>query len=147
MAPGTQQELQISVALRARDTVKQIGDEICARVPFHMAHNATIGANYDLLRSQTPSIDPWKPYDPAAFQVGEDMHATESIGGYFLIWPLFVARSTPTTPEWQKHWIAARLLDIARKLGLDEGVIMSKLNEPPAHSLFGVLATSSMPFC
>jgi len=49
------------------------------------------------------------------------MHATESLGGYFLIWPLFVARFVPTTPEWQKHWIKARLLDIARKIGLDEG--------------------------
>jgi hypothetical protein len=146
MAPGMQQELQISVALKARDTVKQMVDEICASVHFHMAHNATVGANHDSLRSQTSSVDPWKPYDPAAFQVGEDMHATESIGGYFLVWPLFVARSVPTTPEWQKHWIAARLLDIARKFGLDEGVIMSKLNEPPAHGLFRVSATSSMPF-
>jgi hypothetical protein len=74
------------------------------------------------------------------------MHAIESIGGYFLIWPLFVARSAPTTPEWQKHWIAARFLEIARKFGLDEGIIMSKLNEPPAHGLFRVSAVSSLPF-
>ena len=137
MVRRTQETPQISVALKARETVKQMVDEICASVPFHMAHPASIDANYGPQHPENSSFDPSKPIDPAAFRVREEARATKSMGGYFLLWPLFVARSARITPAEQKCWITGRLLDIARKVGLDEGMITKKLNEPSAQGLFG----------
>jgi hypothetical protein len=115
----------MGLALQARQIVQQMVYEICACVPFHLGRSTKIGDKPFTIMTNSP----------------EDQ-TTENLGGYFILWPLYLARSTRMIPNEQKRWITARILHVARHLGFDEELVWTKLNEPPAQVLFGAATTS-----
>jgi hypothetical protein len=119
---------QMAVAFQARNVVQEMVDEICASVPFHEGHSLTAS------EKKTLSFED-KPY-PIVPNDQEDQ-TTESLGGFFLLWPLFLARSTRIISKGQKRWMTVRILNVARQLGLEKALVLTKLNEPPAQTLFG----------
>ncbi|KAI9685198.1 MAG: hypothetical protein M1822_004785 [Bathelium mastoideum] len=76
---------------------REMVNDICATVPFHLG--------YDIKdRSR---------------KIGQQATAAEAIGGYFLLWPLFVCARLECVPAEQKRWIRGRLGFIARTYGID----------------------------
>lgn len=45
--------------------------------------------------------------------------AAEAIGGYFLLWPLFVCGRVQCVPSEQKSWVRGRLKYVSRTYGID----------------------------
>jgi hypothetical protein len=123
---------QIAAALQARQIVQQMVDEICASVPFHLGHPMTTS-------KETPSTFGDNPYTNAANSLEDP--TTENLGGYFILWPLYLARSTRIIPSGQERWITFRILSVARQHGIDDELVVTKLSEPPAPVLFGPLST------
>lgn len=115
---------QVAVALQI---IKELVDEICASVPFHLGHCTTT-----LLRDTVKLGD---SLDTNTTNGQEDM-TTKHLGGYFLLWPLCVARSTRVISQEQARWITTRLLYIAGDFGLDERLVLKELNEHPIQALF-----------
>lgn len=106
---------QIAVALQARQVVQTMVDEICASVPFHLGLTTKVGnkSNMNMINNQ------------------EDQ-TTQHFGDYFLLWPLYLARSARIISNEQRRWMTARVLNIARHLGVEEDLVLAKLNAPPA---------------
>lgn len=110
---------QIAGALQARQVIQEMVDEICASVPFHLGQTTKLGD-----KAYTNVIN------------GQEDQATEYFGGYFLLWPLYLARCPCIIPNEQRRWIIARIFSIARQIGIEEDLVWRKLNEPPAQLLF-----------
>jgi hypothetical protein len=93
-------------------------DEICASVPFHLGLTTKVGnkSYMNMVNSQ------------------EDQ-TTQHFGGYFLLWPLYLARSARIISNEQRRWMTARVLNIARHLGVEEDLVLAKLNAPPAQMM------------
>lgn len=71
-------------------------DDLCASVPFHM--------NFDLQNR--------------AIEVGQDRESAEALGGFLLVWHVFVAANVECIPEPQRQWLQGRLLHIGHEFGL-----------------------------
>lgn len=82
--------------------IQTMVDEICACVPFHM--------RYDM--QHTPK------------QLGQDESAAEAIGGYFLVWPLYVAANAEVVPKRQRDWLQGRLFHIGNTFGLSAAQVL-----------------------
>jgi hypothetical protein len=87
---------------RAAFVIQSMVDEISACVPFHM--------RYDM--QNTPQ------------QLGQDESAAEAIGGYFLVWPLYVAANAEIVPQRQRDWLSARLFHIGTTFGLSAAQVL-----------------------
>ena len=83
----------------ARNALQTMVDEICASIPFHLG---------------VPSGD----NDEGAF-IDPNILGTfaPKLGGYYLLWPLFVAGSVSCIPKSQKLWLKHRLAYIGRRAG------------------------------
>ena len=107
----------ISAYTGAKKVLQQMVDDICASVPFHMGY---------LINSQKGSSGKL----PTAASTGDEgTFCADSLGIYFLFWPLFVARSVYTTPKIQKKWIDSVMLRAAEHCVFDEALIPAKLSQ------------------
>lgn len=77
-------------------------DEICWCVPFHL--------RYDL--------------QPQISHTGQDPGAAEGLGGYFLIWPVFICASLPWIHPKQREWLNGRLFHIGREFNLSQAQVL-----------------------
>ncbi|OCK88133.1 uncharacterized protein K441DRAFT_669548 [Cenococcum geophilum 1.58] len=102
LAPEGNDPRTDSSCVTARFVIQQMVDEISASVPFHMS--------YDM--------------QPMAKKLGQDESAAEALGGYFLVWPLFVAANAETVPKPQQDWLHGRLYHIGREFGLSSAQIL-----------------------
>ncbi|KAJ9648742.1 hypothetical protein H2199_000655 [Coniosporium tulheliwenetii] len=91
-----------SQCLVARHIIQQMVDDICASVPFHMDYS---------LQSKARSM-------------GQDEAAAEALGGYFLVWPVFVALNTECVPRQQREWLQGRLSHIGYTFGLNQAQVL-----------------------
>ncbi|EME81382.1 uncharacterized protein MYCFIDRAFT_155566 [Pseudocercospora fijiensis CIRAD86] len=93
--------------ISARHRLQTLVDEICYSVPFHM-YGPDLSEN---------------------MQAGKKIrNASQAIGGYFLIWPLYTASNMQDIPDIQRRWMRGRLAAISRQYGLDQSGIMTCLN-------------------
>ncbi|KAI9697513.1 MAG: hypothetical protein M1820_007779 [Bogoriella megaspora] len=99
---------------KATKMARELVDAICASVPFHLGYD---------IRDRTQ-------------RVGQHEAAAEAIGGYFLIWPLFVCGRLECVPKEQKRWIRGRLKYIARMYGVDGTEFLD--NHPPNYVSRGI---------
>ncbi|KAF2457650.1 hypothetical protein BDY21DRAFT_285624 [Lineolata rhizophorae] len=83
--------------------IQQMVDEICASVPYHMH----VG-----LRMR-------------AMATGQEESATKALGGYFLVWPLYVSANTDCISDKQREWLWGRLFNIGRTFGLRQAQVMT----------------------
>ncbi|KAF2200460.1 hypothetical protein GQ43DRAFT_373758 [Delitschia confertaspora ATCC 74209] len=82
--------------------IQQMVDDIAACVPYHM--------NSDMhVTSQ---------------QLGQDRTAAEALGGYFLVWPLYVAANAEGVSQMQKDWLQGRLFYIGMTFGLTSAQVL-----------------------
>ncbi|KAF9634258.1 hypothetical protein BFW01_g5153 [Lasiodiplodia theobromae] len=77
-------------------------DDLCASVPFHI--------NYDL--------------QPRAREIGQDRESAEALGGFLLVWHVFVAANVECIPEQQREWLQGRLLHIGKEFGLSHAQML-----------------------
>ncbi|KAF2101785.1 hypothetical protein NA57DRAFT_64483 [Rhizodiscina lignyota] len=82
---------------------RTMADDVCSSVPFHL------------------EID----LQPRARDSGQEIHAAEATGGYFLSWPLFVIGNTDCVPMRQREWIRGRLYRIGQDFGLSSAQMMT----------------------
>ena len=126
--------------------IRELVDEICASIPYHLRYQTEAEHKSGPWRSKQKSLNSSDPVgvlmpshfqrQPARFAEREENDSAESVGGYFLLWPLFVARSALVIPESQQRWIAGRIIHIAERIGLNASVIMAKLTDRPRQPLF-----------
>lgn len=50
--------------------------------------------------------------------------AAEALGGYFLVWPIFVAVNTEFVPRQQREWLQGRLSHIGHTFGLNQAQVL-----------------------
>ena len=48
----------------------------------------------------------------------------EALGGYFLVWPIFVAANTECVPPQQREWLEGRLSHIGQTFGLSQAQVL-----------------------
>ncbi|KAI9825307.1 MAG: hypothetical protein M1819_000553 [Sarea resinae] len=80
---------------------------ICASVPFHCGYIFPQGKRNTILETRSG-----RP---------------KAIGGYVLMWPLFVARNAWGIPDAQRSWLRGRLLFIGRESGFDQAKDMANM--------------------
>ncbi|KAL9064759.1 MAG: hypothetical protein Q9157_007720 [Trypethelium eluteriae] len=82
---------------KAVKTARDLVNAVCATVPFHLG--------YDI--------------KDRARKMAQSKTAAEAVGGYFLLWPLFVCTRVECIPADQKRWVRGRLRYISRTYGID----------------------------
>ena len=83
----------------AKLVLRTMVDEICASVPFQLG----------FISNEMGEKDAIDPHIVGNFAL--------RLGGYYLIWPLFVAGSVGCIPETQKMWLKHRLAHIGQREG------------------------------
>ena len=86
--------------------LRQMTDDICSSVPYHLG--------YRLSEKKTTSSS------------ASEEKAAEAVGGYLLIYPLFVTSCIECVPEEQKTWIRGRMRALASKYGLNQAAHLSQ---------------------
>ncbi|OCK84498.1 hypothetical protein K432DRAFT_378513 [Lepidopterella palustris CBS 459.81] len=102
LAPDGHDSRTDANCINAHFVIQEMADEIAASVPFHVS--------YDM--------------QPMAKKLGQDVSAAEALGGYFLVWPLFVAANADSVPLNQRDWFRGRLYHIGREFGLSNAQIL-----------------------
>ncbi|KAF2478056.1 uncharacterized protein BDR25DRAFT_250586 [Lindgomyces ingoldianus] len=92
--------------------VQQMVDEICACVPFHLSYDMQPVAK-KLGQDQAGKSLPSYSHPPA-----------EALGGYFMVWPLYVAANAETVPKRQRDWLSGRLFNIGKTFGLNSAQVL-----------------------
>jgi hypothetical protein len=109
---------------RARTVVLDMLDGICASVPFHL------GALPDDLSLNLQR--PWTQDCPAPSASRNRL----PLRGYFLVLPLFVARSVIIAPEIQRGWVEGRMKLISNRFGIKLAGILASWDERPGWPVF-----------
>lgn len=91
----------------ARTVLRKMVDEICASVPYHIGFDTNAEHPTHLLSTSYLS--------PPEFA---NNHAPKALGGFFLVWPLLVARSVTIIPQEQKIWLKGRMMHVANNFGI-----------------------------
>lgn len=122
-----------STHLKAYSAIRTLVDGICASVPFHLDTLALKGRKELLGRKK--SGEPSKqsppgevaPEAPSSEGLSVSRRPKRQAGGFMLLQPLVVAYSAPGIPTDQKRWILGKALEIAKRFGMDEGMIEKTL--------------------
>ena len=94
--------------VRAQNVIRTLVDGICASVPFHLDKLTSKGGRKE--------------------SIGVAMGPKPPAGGVMLLQLLVVAYSAPGVPADQKRWILGKTLEIAKYIGMDEGMVEKVLN-------------------
>ena len=112
-----------STHLKAGNAIRTLVDGICASVPFHLGQLAWKGQNEsgDIATAASSESPPVMrgPKRPAA--------------GFMLLQPLVVAYSAPGVPADQRRWILRKTMELAKHIGMDEGMVGDVLNNLVSH--------------
>jgi hypothetical protein len=97
---------------------QRLVNEVCASVPYHLGWPPAKAA-LDLVNFP----------DISGFACGDDSESSaKNLGGYFLLWPLFVAGSLDFVPDIQRQWIRGRLAYIGHSMGIKQAEILSQVS-------------------
>ncbi|KAH8803513.1 hypothetical protein F5884DRAFT_805746 [Xylogone sp. PMI_703] len=99
--------------LRSRNILVELAQEICASVPFYLGDSTLSDTGSNCLHSPTPC----------------------AAGGYFLLWPLFVAACTSMVSEVMRTWVIEQLKMITDVMGIKQAGTLAYLlclrSDPP----------------
>ena len=84
--------------------VQYLVDDIAASVPYHLGYRAK-GVGSSTMAAPTE-------------ETGTKVAGLNATGGYFLIWPLFIAAERVEVPSLQRRWMKGKLKFIAEKFGM-----------------------------
>lgn len=121
---------QSSAYTYATTNLRQMVDEICASVPFALGHTLP---NID-------GVEVISMLNRKASKVTPDQ-ASNVLGGYSLVWPLFVASNVPCAPENQRRWLRGRNAHIAKGYNFDQTEVMRLMG---GHVIAEKLETTEM---
>jgi hypothetical protein len=122
------------------DIMYQLQAEILASVPQHIgyvmkfhpsSHRRSPLANADPVLYNDPSISStfWSPCldSPSLRPKGESQQRPilRASGGYFLLWPLFVAGSMDLFTEETRHWAIKALEFVGRSMGIQNAFVLA----------------------
>ena len=113
----------------ATTNLQRMVDDICASVPFAWGYHPPIDAVEGI------SVLNTKPSKVTSDQ------ASNVLGGYSLMWPLFVASNVPCVPEAQRRWLRGRQTHFAKGYDFNQARTMTLLGghliaeEPEAQEL------------
>ncbi|KAL9116949.1 MAG: hypothetical protein Q9187_006519 [Circinaria calcarea] len=103
--------------------LQQMVDDVCASIPFHLGIPSSTSAEISFFVHSRKDFDAlFNPSDPFKRQRG-----FQALGGYFLVWPLFVAASVSCIPEIQKRWIRGRMTYIGARYGFNQSTTLAAL--------------------
>ncbi|KAK7552588.1 hypothetical protein IWX49DRAFT_559987 [Phyllosticta citricarpa] len=102
ISPNFSDDETAALARRGRYITQQLVDDVCAGVPFHL--------EYDLQQQGS------------AF--AQDREAATALGGYLLVWHLFVCANVETIPLLQRTWLQGRLGFVGRA-GITQAQVLS----------------------
>ena len=112
--PENSQTLQNEATRRMQEMV----DGICSSIPFHIGYFPP----EPLKASNVPRM---KPVDPIV------------LAAYFLLWPIFVARSAMTVPMKQREWLRARMVEMSKRFGNHHAMALAQIGDTdPARPLY-----------
>ena len=104
-------------------------NRICASVPFHLGLEVPFLSTAESIC--LTSIEEFY-HDEASLprfrsEEGSHLRTSKTIGGFFLIWTLFVAYSVTCIPEMQRSWILARFRSISTRYGITQADVLAAL--------------------
>ena len=106
----------------AVQVIQRMVDGICASVPFHLGVHGSEEEHMGLT-----ILEDRLTKQNLFGRSRNGSRNVEALGGYLLIWPLFVARNAASIPEIQRRWINGRLSWIGREHGLNQATVLSDL--------------------
>ena len=126
-----------STLVKAQNAIRTLVDGICASVPFHLDKFAVkVGQNESIDRERSG-----KPFEQieraggiATAGTAPNQTASELTGSwgpavaFMLLQPLVISFTAPGVPAGQKTWILDKLLVVARHIGMDEEMVVMRLN-------------------
>jgi hypothetical protein len=110
-----------SECLHARNVILELLNDICASVPFHVGPRCDPFSSPNSSPPESPDSNP-----------GSNI----PMGGYFLVWPLFVARSVIIAPAHQRTWIQRTMREVAKRYTINLAAIIASMNESVAWPVF-----------
>ena len=122
-------EIAFTHEYRRSTTISQrMVDDMCASVPFHLGFPAPMyelenmsSSNYSEEYSRDDNDPPKHRHSRTARH--KDVQA---LGGYYLIWGLFVAANVVIISKTQRDWILNRLRHIGAKYGLNQATVFAR---------------------
>lgn len=131
-------QLQIST-----DVLIQLQAGILASVPQHLGYvsrrnspSSVSNTNVPEKAGQTAFKSPWDGFKNSPFLVSDnklyDSPKTpiiRSSGGYFLLWPLYLAGCMDITTEQTRRWVVRTLQYIGRSMGIQHAIVAAKFVE------------------
>jgi hypothetical protein len=97
--------------------IQDMVDGICMSVPSHLGHQEPQGLS-NVSNQSLPSVPCGDGFD----------QSTKALGGYLLMWPLFLAASMPCVPDQQRNWIREQLVYIGNGLGIKQAAVLSSVS-------------------
>ena len=103
---------------KAVTRIQDMTDEICSSIPFHIGY-------FPPEPLKVRNVPRMAPVEPIA------------LGAYFLLWPIFVARSALTVSQQQRDWLRGRMLEISKRFGSHQAVELVRIGDTyPGRPLF-----------
>ncbi|KAK7532978.1 uncharacterized protein J3D65DRAFT_633947 [Phyllosticta citribraziliensis] len=102
ISPDLSDEEAAAMTRRARYITQTLVDDVCASVPFHLDYSV----------QQQADVGP------------QDRQAAEALGGYLLVWHIFVCANLETLSPLQRSWLQGRLSYVGR-VGVIQAQVLS----------------------
>ncbi|KAL9109675.1 MAG: hypothetical protein Q9227_005713 [Pyrenula ochraceoflavens] len=123
--------------LEAREVLQQMVDNTCASIPLQIARIERNDADpieflasySDFSKRSTTDDTNASPSDHKPSRPLNCDIISRPLGGYYLLWPLFVASGVITVSPYQRQWIRGRLLHIGRGFGIRGAEMMASLHK------------------
>lgn len=105
----------------ARTRIQELVDQICASAPFFLGYDKrTLPAALSLkslVSSPEYTFSALRPTQPS------------TICGYFVLWPIFVARSALTVGHSQRSFLRSRMLEISERFGIKQAGMLVEVGD------------------
>ncbi|MCJ1420959.1 hypothetical protein MMC32_007319 [Xylographa parallela] len=108
-------------------TISKMSSEICASVPQYTECPATFLVKPSELRSSAYSWMLSKERQPS--ESDGQTPPIGAAGGYFLLWPLFIAGGLPDSPDSLRLWIINRLKYIGKSMRIPQAILAAEILE------------------
>lgn len=97
--------------------IQEMVNEICASVPFHLDPQKLQALN-NIPDQSLPNVPCGDGFN----------QSSKALGGYLIMWPLFLAASMDYIPDQQRKWIRDQLMYVGNELGIKQATVLSSVS-------------------
>jgi hypothetical protein len=97
--------------------IQEMVDGICVSALFHLGHKESQGLS-NISDQSLPSVPCGDEFD----------QSSKALGGYLIMWHLFLAASMQCIPDQQRKWIREQLMYIGNGLGIKHATVLSSVS-------------------